>query len=532
MNAAAHFRIDQYADLTPEEKAGIASIKRGFQAAAKAWDSVTKKWKEPRPADSPDQTAAFEAPATTTEKMLMEGRVVALADFDDSIGFNTDFTPAVQNTAACSRVLRDLCEQRTGIVVAEEVYQKLQDRRAAIMRQSLSVAKKLSEAGILAYTQSEQKLWLVDIVKFVTDPNFGVHAYEQPAFRRCNFIPIVAQQKRAAVLRLLEYWLQSHPYARFWTFTIGQRCPVMSLRDRIQALHRKVSRLNSETFMAEFGVEIVFRSTETGSLTDEQGAERKDDAGNWLFHPHAHCVIELKNGRISPEKWEVLLKKVKSFMGANWDEGGQILDARECVKYPVKPTDTERLNAAETSRLFYALERLHLVQPLGSLKKLAEEAQENGKTFVRRKVGENLELVQVPNWNKHGARPKLSLDDTLALAEREQKSDTGTSPKAVAVLAPGPFFGRTTRPAVLVRSALMGRSQLEEVCKMPQVAAAIAAAIPRYERGEAIRLAPAPSHGPIRVHTSPVTVRTEDQGDQAQFHSIVGQPIASADNSK
>ena len=261
------------------------------------------------------------------------------------------------------------CTAETGAAISPEQYEKNQKRRGKLRQMSAQIVAMLAEAGVNAMRTDAAKVYA-----------FYVHSrtFELlPAYRRICFIPEVAAALRAPKLAALEYWLERHPYARFWTFTAGERVTLRTLEERIGWLHRKLSKLNHE--LARFGVEIVFRSTEFGTLerkTDslserEAGGGLLFENGEPLFHPHAHCVVLAKFG-YNATKWREACEFVRDF----WRRGGQKLhcdfgeiigSAREACKYVTKPGDLLQLTPAQLRQLYEITYRAKLCHPLGSL---------------------------------------------------------------------------------------------------------------------------------------------------------------------
>lgn len=427
------------------------------------------------------------------DRTEIDGRIETVPEFDDSPGYQVENTPNVKALTEAESSGSTVFQDRTGEVVPSACFKKLRERDAVLHRQSHETARKLEAAGIGGYQGGASGLFLIDPVRYAVDPTAPEVVQEQPRYRRCNFIPAIAKQKRVFSVRLLEFWLERNPYARFWTFTSGTRCTIAELRDRIQDLHRKISRLNAEPFMKDAGAEIVFRATETGSLTDEEGVEQRNDRGEWLFHPHSHCLVQLCKGRMSVTRWKDLLGNVWAYMGHNWDEGGQIETVRECCKYVVKPADVLRLNSQETAELHRALSKLHLVQPLGAVKRLKDEILDSRDTltYLRPIDGGPAKLQRVPNWNRQARRKPAPQDADLeeiytARGENDEKSG---APVIVATLPPGPYFDRVLRPGVLVSAASFSAKDMRDIMTNPKIQRMVAACLEQYQAGEQLRRA-------------------------------------------
>ena len=511
----------------PRDTAEIQTLRAAFRASVKEWDKTANggkgAWRNPVARRVEEARSFTEPNPTGLDRTEVNGRIVNLPDFEDSVDFAIEHAPSVVEAEEIQRAAADLFEDRTGEVIAEDLYVTLRDRNAELLRNSHSIAAKLQSVGVDGYTGGEFGMWLFDLVRFAHDPNYGRHAIEQAKFRRCNFIPVIAQQKRRFVVKLLEFWLEKHRHARFWTFTSGERCTVADLRERIQYLNRKISRLNAEQFMRDAGVAIVFRATETGSLVDDEGKEQKNAEGQWLYHPHSHCLVEMTKGRISRHRWSALMCKVWDFMDNNWDDGGQIDSVRECAKYPMKPTDVARLSPDETKQLFTALQGLHLVQPLGSVKALKVEIKEAGQTLLLQRSEEGLKLIRTTNPNRHLKRPEKSEEDKQVekILSWDDSEHEG-APKTIATLAPGPFFDRVMRPAVLVCAKTFNINYMQDICKQPYNAALIEKAMPSYLAGLQLLKSEAAAAA-IRVHTYPVTVRngSAENPDQKEFSAMM-----------
>jgi hypothetical protein len=71
-------------------------------------------------------------------------------------------------------------------------------------------------------------------------------------------------------------------------FTSGDRVTLCAVRERVELMHRRLSRLNAEPFMKMAGARIVFRSTELGEVT-------RNDAVESTFHIHAHAIVDIEN---------------------------------------------------------------------------------------------------------------------------------------------------------------------------------------------------------------------------------------------
>ena len=288
-------------------------------------------------------------------------------------------------TEAEARFL-ELCLERTGEILPEDVHTKRVRCQELLLEQSFRIAEALESQGIKAF--GEAKLTLVGICSGETR--------ELADFRNIVFIPAIAQRKRREHLRHLEYFLQQHPYSRMWVFTTGDRVNLSGVRERIQKLHRRLSKLNAEPFMKQAGASIAFRSTELGDV------ERSESAAP-TFHVHAHTIIHLVR-KLPKDEWSDLLKAVRAWWKFHFKDSQRIHQARETCKYVVKPGDLEELSAAELAELYRQTFRLHLVQSLGLLKEQRQFIDENRKKIVRRTVEGLSRWEVVDSWEPRKAK--------------------------------------------------------------------------------------------------------------------------------
>lgn len=428
-------------------------------------------------------------------------------DADDSVGQlgPVQQTPDFRFAARVEAVFQAICREETGQTETPDQTEKRLKKEANLRRQGAAVCEGLQKAGIAGYRADGFRIWTVDIHEGEID--------EQPRFRRVCVNPWIAYRLRLPVLNWLEYFLQDHPNCRFWTMTSGQRCRSDKLENRIRELHRRISQLNAAPFMKALGVEIVFRSTEFGAVekTDRKGAAQSleemagevetDEKGHW-YHPHAHCIVLMRKGKLPGPIWSDLLSRVHQFWGHGWDEGKRIRDVRECVKYVVKPGDMVRLaktDPLELGRLHEILFRKKLVQPMGELKKVMRAAKAADLIPVRRFVNDVRKwvLIRDPNkayvrdgqdaspWkNASGERASNSaVRQFMRLNSEGPRDPSGVEPDVCTVVARcAPAFN--SRGVKSPRVVVMGtRLDLQKVMAHPLVRRLRSATRADYETG-------------------------------------------------
>jgi hypothetical protein len=102
------------------------------------------------------------------------------------------------------------------------LHAKSANRRKKLVSQSIAIAEKLESVGIKAFGPA--KLAIVGLC--------SGEVAELVDFRNIVFIPVIAQRKRAPIVRHLEYFIDEHPYSRMWVFTSGERAHLGEVRER------------------------------------------------------------------------------------------------------------------------------------------------------------------------------------------------------------------------------------------------------------------------------------------------------------
>lgn len=429
-----------------------------------------------------------------------------------------------------------LCKTETGQAIPDEAQAKRREETATLRRQTEVLAERLEAAGIACHRESPFALYHYYV-------HTG-HAEQIPAYRRCVFLPYVAQMLRMPTLCALEAFMQAHPFCRFWTFTSGARCKLSDLRERIQYLHRKISKLNGAPFMQSAGVEIVLRSTELGTpefnaagqaVGDKAAGnlEFDEETGEPLFHPHAHCIVNLTKGFIPPEKWKKICAQVWEFWQHHLDLGengrsGVIRNAREAVKYVTKPAELLKLSGPHLAGLWHQLRRLKLLQPLGTLAADIKARKEAGLRLVTKRTKDGRIYEAVKNWDKRGTSTQREKD--AAAARKLARTDAAPVLSVVARLLPAVGPAGVKEPRVIILSnafdlAQRARAAVLDAAHLAPKAAALQLSDAQHR--ERARLTEAARKNPfvreileatadefsaglaIRVHTCTPTVRPD-----------------------
>lgn len=399
------------------------------------------------------------------------GRLAEIPDYADGPELAHDYEPRpVEFLRKSMGSLYALIENRCGEEITDEQFADALASAEILAKQQDRLAYKLSIRGIRTEEATQTKLYLVD-------PVTG-YAIEQRQFRRVNIFPLVAQARRSKLLLEAEKFMESKhrvPYSRFITVTNGARIPLslegwQLFREQVQDLQHRAGTFNRQPWAKKYGLELVLRATEFGSLRKKDGTPWRDEQGRILLHPHLHCLLIFTKGPVPKQDWKRMLSKtgeISRHFGAIWDAGKPIRNLRECIKYPTKPADLELLTPDETLAFFQANFRLRMVEPLGKFREYRKSLRETRQKIVRwRGKDGKIQLKLVNDWNKHPIKDDPGRADALRRQRLKQDGagatfrqilgiDNPPEKRAiknmiVARIAPMPAFDRVFRPGILV----------------------------------------------------------------------------------
>lgn len=314
-----------------------------------------------------------------------------------------------------------MCHEGTGQIMEMPQYMKRSNSRSLIRKESDWVANQLSAHGRPGY-KTGRGIFRVGVG--------SVLAEEVPSYVDSNIIPWVASRNRRQMLLNLEYFLSSLPNYRFelWTFTAGIRTPLAEVRSIIRQLSRDLSRLNSESFMREFGAEFQFRSTEFGSVNCDDGSPS--------FHIHAHVFVKL-NRFLDEEERTNLRDRISDKWPAYWSDcgGAEIRDPKQACQYLVKIQDLRKLRGPEFVELSDQVKGLRLVETMGEFRLMASELKRENLKIIRSRG-------RLRRMKKRNRRKSRQVDRSL----REEPVEN----LIIAITPPSHAFYRVAEPCLII----------------------------------------------------------------------------------
>lgn len=354
-----------------------------------------------RQADEPGRE--FKAPSVELTGVIRTKEQEAEVE---ALGQDYDLTPALPVVTAAELEALAYRESefvkhsrnRSGETLTLDAAAKRDEARALVNRQTKDLALALVSEGIPAFMPDTAPK------ASIVCPMTGARIDPLPV-RRVNFLPAVAQQRRSGMITHLEAFLERYPNTQMVTFTRGPRLIVHDadeLREALGAFHRRLSNLNKGWLMRRFGFELAFAATELGTVEPLV-------SGGLSVHIHAHTF-----GRFTKPLHRAQERCFYCLMlphwGAVWDFGKTVYKAREACKYPVKPSDLDKLSNEDVALLFHALRGMKMVRPLGELRTTIRDrvaAAIKGRRWKVQKGRETaLELQFRPDWNTQPRKKK------------------------------------------------------------------------------------------------------------------------------
>jgi hypothetical protein len=264
-----------------------------------------------------------------------------------------------------------------------ESWDKVEGNRARLRNQSLTLCRRLWEAGLDMPARGQGSIVAVGMASGEVQP------FDEPL--RSNLIPTVARRHRAPMLRHVRAWMALHPRPkaiRYAVWTYGPRVTARELPEAIRRLTRRISQAPHDDRMREVHYAPHYRGVELGTP--------QFDGREWTYHLHANVIFSADY--MQADRWEEFIASDLRRLNDGFliKEAGAIQKPEEVVKYISKPEDLLALPPGELLSLHWALKRRRLHSPLGELRRI-----------IRRCDEEMLRPVQVrgrwrylPDWNR------------------------------------------------------------------------------------------------------------------------------------
>ena len=416
----------------------------------------------PTPPSCPDQGNSVPESSEKFENLEWNG---------DERHDNCHVDPILRDAAQTAYL--GLVDDYTGEAVDQDNWALGYNHARKLEQQSLQIAEAIDRAGGQPW-QDRQSLKLVGLC--------SGQIREIPNVKDWNIFPVVARRKRAAVVKHLNWYMDtSAKRFRMWVFTGGDRFTWINneqgFDDRMTELTRRISRLNDQDFMKLYGVKIIYRSVE---ICGDKNGFLRDGNGNPTMHLHAHCMIQMDH-KLDPPDWNDLIERVGAYWKHHWKEAGEVRDTREVCKYMNKPADTLKLSDDEILSLAKVCHGRQFCRMSGHFQERCKDLKDSGMRidFIKDK------WVMNPNWNGRtkGARALVELEGDGNDVVDPIVDDP--MPTAVAYTKPAPIFVPYREPCVLVAN-WDGKSELNLT-----------------EFGEEVK------QSAISIYTTSITVRQE-----------------------
>ena len=355
----------------------------------------------------------------------------------------------------------EVIAHRTGKEVDPDGWLTARARNETLRRQTKRLAEALEREGISAYRNGP----VTSLVGLVTG-----ESVELTSYRSIRFLPLVAQRERREFvnqyIHLAETDHKVGAFARYLVFTNDQPIPVGGdLRGAMDVHFSEIVELGV-MLKDEFGIEILLRATEMPIA--ERECEVPDEYGEIISQilraAHLHSNLSVLPTRyLGPNGWAQVLRRIhEMFPGRQIQDCGKVEDARELIKYSVKPTDLENAEDAEIAWLYSETSRAHIVQPFNRFRALRaslkrrrlkvianpEKSEEGVVQTVIPVVKEERKVVERDRSVQSDAD-----EETVDYEGKECEEPEG-KPKAylLGTTTPQPLFSPFLEPCILIQN--------------------------------------------------------------------------------
>jgi hypothetical protein len=355
----------------------------------------------------------------------------------------------------------EVIAHRTGKEVDSDGWLTARARNETLRRQTQRLAAALERQGISAHREGAT----TSLVGLVTG-----QSVELTSYRSIRFLPLVAQRERREFVNQYIYMAETDhkvgSFARYFVFTNDQPIPVGGdLRGAMDEHFREVVALGG-MLKKDFGVEILLRATEM-PIAERECAVRDEyglTVAEMLRAVHLHSNLSVLPTRfLGGDGWAKVLRSIhEMFPGRQIQDCGKVEDARELIKYSVKPTDLENADDEEIAWLYRETSRAHIVQPFNRFRVLrASLKQQRLKVIANpEKAEEGVVQTVIPvlkEERKKECRPQACDVDEDGVVDRDDTVDGDEPEKKVkayllGTTTPQPLFSPFLEPCVLIQN--------------------------------------------------------------------------------
>jgi len=280
----------------------------------------------------------------------------------------------------------------------------MNDKRVRLSDATRRMADRLEMQGIQAFDAGQVMTEIGDVSGEITQT--------MGRYRNLMLLPEVAKRVRSETIRQLSYFIQNHPYGRYFRYlvaTSGERVSLEdagALRERRSKLTRNFSRWVYDA-KERFGVHVLCRSDEYTFNAD--GA-----------HYHTNCIY-YPTRVLSREEWQEFLRFTRQRLGNVWQKDNGILrDIREAVKYICKLSGdgqpdkegaeswgADELSSSELACLHRETYRQKHFQPVGEFADWLRDNDDKKIVNLRERDGSvSLRLMQKPKRATGTKKPR------------------------------------------------------------------------------------------------------------------------------
>lgn len=343
----------------------------------------------------------------------------------------------------------EVIAHRTGKEVDSDGWLTARARNETLRRQTKRLAEALEREGISAYRSGPT----TSLVGLVTG-----QSVELTSYRSIRFLPLVAQRERREFvnqyIHLAETDHKVRSFARYFVFTNDQPIPVGGdLRGAMDEHFREVVALGA-MLKKDFGIEILLRATEMPIA--ERECVVSDESGfafaEMLRAVHLHSNLSVLPTRfLGDGGWGKVLRSIHAmFPGRQIQDCGKVEDARELIKYSVKPCDLENADDEEIAWLYRETSRAHIVQPFNRFRALRASLKRQRLKVIANpeKAEEGVVQTVIPVLKEERKKERR------VPVVRDDEDDDEKKVKAylLGTTTPQPLFSPFLEPCVLIQN--------------------------------------------------------------------------------